>query len=127
MRQDDRHVRKIHGHIVDRHGVTVLEPNAAASWHAGADAAVPGVEQHRQPRFREDFVERIRHAIVGEKLLQRRMKLQAANAARRDQPPRLANRVGASRGIEADERHGDIGVVRRELDDGVVRDLGPSG
>ena len=55
------------------------------------------------------------------------MKLQAANAARRNQPPRLAHRIGASCRIEADERHRDISVPGGELHDGVVRDLRPSG
>ena len=127
MRHDDRHVREIDRHIVDRHRMAVLQPDAAAASHPGSDSAVSGVKEHRQARFREDLVERIRDAIVGEELLQRRMQLQAANAAAGDEPPRLAHRFGASCRIEADERHRDIGVPGGEFDDGVVGDLRPSG
>ena len=73
--------------------MAILQPDAAAARHAGPDPAVPGVKEHGKARFREDFIERIRDAIVRKKLLQRRMKLQAPNAAPRNQPPRLAHRI----------------------------------
>src|SRR4051812_49612420 len=72
MRHDDRHVREINCHIVDRHRVSVLQPDPAAAAHPGADAAMAGVKQHRQFRLGEHFVQRIRDAIVRRKLLNRR-------------------------------------------------------
>ena len=61
------------------------EKDAAAAGHAGADSAVPRVEDHRQSRLGEHLVQRVRQAIVGEELLERRVQLQAADGARRDQ------------------------------------------
>src|SRR5215831_16713046 len=53
MRQDDRHLRKIHRDIVDEHRVAVFETDAAATGQTGADDAMPRVEQHRQFRLRD--------------------------------------------------------------------------
>ena len=39
----------------------------------------PGVEQHGQPRLREDFIQRIGDAIVRKELLHRRMQLEAVH------------------------------------------------
>ncbi len=126
MRHDDRHVRKIHSDVIDEHRVAVLQPDAAAAGHTGADAAVPGVEQHGQFCFGEDFVERVRHPIVWRKRLQRRVQLEAANAAARDETLRLAHALGAARRVDAGKRDRDVGVLggkRRHL---VVRDHRPS-
>ena len=111
--RDDRHVREIHRHVVDEHRVAVLQPDAAAARHPRADPAVSGVKEHGQPRFREDFVERIRDAVVGRKLLEGRMKFEAANAARLHQLARLAHAVGAARGIDAREGDRDVRMPPR--------------
>jgi hypothetical protein len=51
----DRHVREVHGHVVDGHRMAVLQPDPAAAAPAGSDAAVARVkhdgviEQSRTP------------------------------------------------------------------------------
>ena len=85
--------------------------------HAGADAAVAGVEEDRQLRLGEDFVERVGEAVVGKELLERRMQLQAAHAAGRDEPPGVGHAPAPARRIDADERDRDVGVLGREGED----------
>ena len=48
-------------------GLPVLQAHAAAAAHAGADAAVAGVEEDRQFRLGEHFVDRVGDAIVRER------------------------------------------------------------
>ena len=85
------------------------------------------MKQHRQPGFGEDLVERVGEAVVGEELLDRRVQLEAANAAAGNQPPRLGDRGRAAVRIDADERHRDVGVVARERQDVVVGEVRPAG
>ena len=70
-------------------GLPYFRANAAAARHAGADPAVAGVEQHRQPRLGEHFVERVGDAIV------RARTAAAADAAsvRECRPPATSRRA----------------------------------
>src|SRR5690242_19688334 len=107
MCEHDRHMGEVDGDIVDWHWVAVLEPNASAATHAGADAAVAGVEQHWQACFGKDLVERVSMSIVGPELLNRWMQFETSDLAGGDKPLRLANRFRATRRIDADKRQGD--------------------
>ena len=105
-------------------GCAVLEPDAAAARHAGADPAVAGVEEHRQPRLGEHLVERVGQAVVGDELLQRRVELEPADAAASDEPPRLAYRLLSRVRVQADEGKRDVGVSSREVEDRLVSTCG---
>src|SRR6187551_146073 len=109
VRHDDRHIRKVHRHIVDWHWVAILQPDTAATPHARADAAVSGVKDDRELRFGKDFVQRIRDAIVREELLNRWMKLETAYRSRADQASRFAHGFGAARRVDAGKRDCDVG------------------
>ena len=126
MRHDDRHPGKIHGDVVNQHRVAVLQTDAAAAGHARADAAVSRVKEDRQLRAGKHFVQRIRDAIVWRKTLKRRVEFQSANAARRDEPLRFADALGAARRIDAREGNRDVGVLGGKLRDLVVRHHRPS-
>ena len=93
----------------------------------GSDAAVAGVEENGQPRFRKDLVQRIGHAIVWRELLDRRVQLQTTNAATSHEAPRFGDCLGPSVRIDACERKRDVGIFRREVDHGVVADLRTAG
>ena len=128
VRHDDRHVREIHGHVVDRHRVAVLQPDAAAAGHAGADAAVAGVEQHRQPRLGEHLVERIRERGRSGRTA---AAADAASGRARGPPTtsRRASRTASAPRCGSRLANGDrdVGVRGREVGDRVVRDLRAAG
>ena len=88
----------------------------------GADAGVAAVKDRRQLVLGDDFVERIGHAIVREKSLQRRMELEAADDAVRDQPARLAHAHLALVRIDARERDHHVAVLACGIGDFFVRD-----
>jgi hypothetical protein len=117
---------EVDGDVVDRHRVAVLEAHAAAAAHPRADPAVPGVEQHGQPRLGEHLVERIGEPVVRHELLERRVQLEPAHAAPREEPPGFVHRGLAARRVEAHEGERDVGVRGGEVEHGVVRHLGPS-
>ena len=70
MREHDLELRKVGRDVVEAHRVRVLEPEPAAAAHAGADAAVAGVEERGQARFRDHLVERVDAPVVGEERLE---------------------------------------------------------
>jgi hypothetical protein len=123
MGQNDRHLREIDGDIIDRHRIAVFQTDPAATGQAGADSAVACVKEDREPRFGEHFIQRIRRAIVREELLQRRMKLEAVDAAGGDQASCFANGLRSARRIDAREGDRDVRMFGRKFGDGVVRDL----
>jgi hypothetical protein len=47
MGHDDRHIREIDRDVIDVHGIAILQTHASAAGHAGADAAVSRVKNHR--------------------------------------------------------------------------------
>ena len=53
---DDGHGRKIHGHIVDRHGLSILQVHTGSAGHTRADAAMPGMKNYRQPGLSKHFI-----------------------------------------------------------------------
>ena len=110
MRQDDRHVREIHRHVVDRHRVAVLQPDAAAARHAGADAAVAGVKEHGQPGLGEDFVQRVGEAVVRERTAAAADAASARGHALRRPALRFAHRLGAASRVDAREGNGDVRI-----------------
>ncbi len=126
MRHHDRQFRKVDRDVVDQHRVAVLEAHAAAAAHARADPAVPGVEQHGQPRRLDDLVERVDPRIVRLELLQRRVQLEAARSGG-DEPLRLRERPRPAHRVDARERDEDVRVRRRRGEHVVVRHRGPSG
>ena len=78
------------------------------------------MKNHRELRFGDHFIKRIGGFVVGVKLLQRRMQLEAANAASGDQTPRFLHGIRAAHWIDAREGHHDIAVVGRERSDVIV-------
>src|SRR5215475_10589474 len=119
MRENDRHVREIDGHVIDVHRVAVLQPHASASGHSGADAAVARVKDDRQARFGDHFIKWINRAIVRLKLLQWRMELESSRAGL-NQAPYLGYGFGAARRVNAGEGNHDVRVFGRESQDFVV-------
>src|SRR5581483_981932 len=107
--------------------VSVFEAHAAAPRHARSDAAVAGVEDHRELGFGHYFVERIGGFVVGEKLHQRRMQLESANAAGRDQPAGFLYGFRAAHGIDTRKGHRDVAVLGGEGGDFIVGDLRTTG
>ncbi len=95
---------KSDGDIVDVHRIAVLQADAAAAGHAGADAAVAGVEDHGHLEFIHHFIERIRAAIAGEEFLQGRMELKAPHATVADEIARFVHCVLPTHGVDAGER-----------------------
>jgi hypothetical protein len=120
VRHDDRHLRKIHRHVVDRHGVAVLQPNTAAASHPCADAAVPGVKEHGKTRFGKDLVQRIGDAIVREELLNGRMQLQSMDEPRINESARFADAFLSTVRVDTGEGDRDIRVVGSEARDDVI-------
>src|SRR5690606_1598581 len=70
--------------------------------------------------LRDHLVERVRHLVVREELLELRVELEALYAVMLDQPARLARRVLAAR-IDARERNHHVRMLGRELRDLLVR------
>src|SRR5678815_461945 len=99
MSQYDRHVREIHGHIIDIHRSAVLQSNAPAAGHSCSDSTVSGVNDDGQLCLRDDFVKRVNTSIVCMKLLQRWVKFESAHT-QFDQPPRLPNGFCSAHGID---------------------------
>ena len=128
VRHDDRHLRKVHGDVVDRHRVAVLQADAAAAGHAGADAAVPGVEEHRQPAPRR----RLRRAgrpcdRSGKNCCSGGCSFRPRTRPADDQAPRLARRRRRRAcGSMLANGDRDVGVRRGEVGDHVVRELRPA-
>src|SRR3990172_3061093 len=87
MRQDDRHIGKIDGDVIDINWIGVLESNTATAWHAGTDAGLTGVKQRGELGGGDDLIQRVGLAIVRIKTLRGRMKLEAAYAVFLDQAP----------------------------------------
>ena len=52
-------------HVVEMHRVGVFEPQLAAAVHAGSDAAVPGVKDHRQLVHRREVDTFVEIALAG--------------------------------------------------------------
>jgi mRNA-degrading endonuclease toxin of MazEF toxin-antitoxin module len=76
MRHDDGHGGKIHGDIIYRHRVTILQTHTAAR-HTRAEAAVAGMKDDRKTGFRENLIERVNE----------RLRIRDGQAAmRQDQP-----------------------------------------
>ena len=84
-----------------------------------------GVDDDRQLRGFDHFVERIDRRIVGKERLRLRVQFEAADLARGDQPFGLANPRRAARRIDADERDDDIVVTFGKREHVVVADVGP--
>ncbi len=78
------------------------------------------MEQRRLAGLLDRLVKRVGKAIVREKTLHRRMKLEALNAELLDEPARLARPQLALVRIDGCERNQDIAVFRRELRDLLV-------
>src|SRR5215468_1930999 len=110
MRHDNRQVRKIHRHVVDRHRMAILQAEATSAGHAAPDAAVTGVKNYRQFRLCKDFVERISKRITRGKLLHGRMELQSAYRSFRKKALRLPQTMRSTVRIDARERNGDIRI-----------------
>jgi hypothetical protein len=55
------------------HGISVLQAYPTSTRHPRANSTVPGMEDYRQFCLSEDFVQRIREGIIGDKFLDRRM------------------------------------------------------
>jgi hypothetical protein len=100
--------------------VAVLQADTAAAPHAGADPAVPGVEEHRQLRFREHLIQGIRDAIVREELHDGRVQFQPSDLPGRYETARLGDSLLAALRVDAGKRNRDVGVLLRVGDDLVV-------
>ena len=75
-------------------GMAVLQADAATAAHPGADPAVAGVKEHRQPRFRKDFVQRVGDAVVRERTAAAAGAVSGRGRPRPDdKPARLPDRV----------------------------------
>ena len=75
------------------------------------------MEQRRELRFGDRFVEHIGAAVVGEEALHRGMKLEPADAEIADQAARLAGAGLALRGVDARERDQHVAVSGSLLGD----------
>ena len=128
VREDDPQVREVHGDVVDQHRVRVLEPDAAAAGHAGADAGLsacgtgPGT-----PSSSIDLVQRVGHPVVRREALEAGMELEAAHAVLLDQPACLADGGPALPRVDARERDQHVRVRGAALGDLLVGDARVAG
>src|SRR5690348_13416336 len=90
MRHDDRHIRKVDRHVIQVHGIAVLEMDPTSTAHAGANSSLTGVKQGWQPGFRDHLVDDVGLAIIGIEFLERWMKFEAAHPELLDEATGLA-------------------------------------
>ena len=117
MRHDDRHVRKIHRDVVDRHRVAVFQPDTTAARHACADAAVAGVKEDRQPASANtstadrprDRWGRIAESVDGASAHGSRPNATRRRASRTPAAPRAGSMLAKG--------NGDVRHARRHFDD----------
>jgi hypothetical protein len=121
VRHHDLHVGEIDRHVVQVHGVAVLQPQAAAAAHARTDTAVPGVEDGGQLVRVDHLVDRPGHLVVGVVALHRGVELEALDALFLDQPLGLARAHLALVRIDAREGDHHVAVLARGLCDLLVR------
>src|SRR2546421_9877293 len=80
MGHNDRHTGKIDGHIIEVHGIRVLETSTTTAAHARTNARMPCVEYCWQAGLSNHFIKNICTAIVRIECLHRRMKFEASHA-----------------------------------------------
>src|SRR2546422_11020553 len=68
-------------------------------------------------RFRDRFVQRVGHAVVGKEFLHRGMELEALDTEVPDQPPRFAHALCAAMGIDAREGDRDVAMLVRRSEE----------
>ena len=83
-------------------------------------AVWPGVEHDRQLVLGDHLVERVRHPVVGEEVLQARVELEAADVVLGDQPPRPLDALRPAVRVDRDERDQRVALARGELEDLLV-------
>ena len=123
MGHDDGHGRKVHGHVVDGHGLPYFRCTPPPPGMPGADAAMPGVKNNRQPGLGKDFVQRISQAIVGEKLLDGRMKFQSSDLPFGHQALGFLHALRAAMRIDTRKRDGNVGISFSESHHFIVGQL----
>src|SRR5690606_18119568 len=77
MRDDDREIREVSGHVVQRHRVGVLQADPASAPKAGADSGLATVKDTDRPALGEHFVDGIRHPVIGVEGLKAWVELKA--------------------------------------------------
>ena len=105
-------------------GLPYFSADAASASHSAADTAVPGVEDHRHLRFRENFVKRIDGSVVCLELLDRWVQLESANTTCGDQATRLVRQLSGPRvGSTLANAMILVAVFRRDFRHAIVRQL----
>ena len=122
MREDDRHVGKVGRHLVDVHGIGILQLQPRSARHACADPGLAGVEDCRQLVFSDHLIEGIGIAVVREEGLGRRMELEAFYPVVLDQRARHAHTHAAPCRVDAGEGDADVAVLVRRFRDFLVGD-----
>src|SRR5271157_1104633 len=120
VRHNNGHLGKIHGYVINGHGVAILQAHPAAAWHSRTQATMPGVKDDRQPRLSKDFVKRVSKQIIGNKFLDRWMKFESSYLTRRDQALRFLHTLCPAVWVDARKRDGNIGILLGELHHFVV-------
>jgi hypothetical protein len=115
VREDDGHIGKIDGNIIEIHGVRIFQPHVVAGSHARSHARLPGVEQRRLAGLRDRLVERIRQSVVGKKALHRRVELESLNPELIDETARLPGAHPALVRIDRGKWDQHVTVLRGDL------------
>src|SRR4030095_9015903 len=94
--------------------------------HACPDPGLAAVEERRQTRLRDRFVQGVAGMIVRIERLHRRVELEALDAEMLDQAPRLAHAHLAARRVDARERDADVRMFGSRLRHLLLRGAPPA-